>query len=270
MSEKETTPTTTTEEALDSTAPPTSKKLPADIFSDKLPKDEILPLDDAVEEKPYAVLPDIIQQPSASLNGAPAEDTGLPAAPEQQQEVPMTPAEEAQMAVQTVDWALKGYDKLHALGRYMGKIDMDKLTALHEDGKLNLKKELPIGKKTITVGRFFEEYNEEIDKNIVVTDDFKNAFRPPAIRVAIKRKWFIKDEAACLMLLGEDIISKTAMLIGLKTSINLVLSSLINKKKAKPAEGSTPPATWDTPDKKGDGEEWKEVSEEEDARIATD
>lgn len=209
--------------------------LPADLFSDKIPGQETLPLDGEVKVKDYAALPDGTgATPPPSADGTtpastvpPAEATG--AAPV----APLTPAEQESQAKQSVDLALKGYEKLHALGRWVGKVDTNELAGLHAKGDINLNQELPLGRRSTTVGGFFEEYNKGIDENIVVTDEFKDNIRPPLTRIVIKNKLFLSDELYVAMIVAEDLTTKMSMLLGLKKSAAMVLKAVTEMAKAQ-------------------------------------
>lgn len=208
--------------------------LPADLFSDKIPGQEVLPLDGEVKVKDYAALPDSTgATPPPNADGStpastvpPAEATG--AAPV----APLTPAEQESQAKQTITLMFKGYEKLHALGRWVGKVDTTELSALHSNGDINLNQELPLGKRSTTVGGFFEDYNKGIDENIVVTQELKDEITPALQRVVIKNKLFLSDELFIAMVVSEDLLTKTSMLLGLRKSANMVLSAVKKMEKA--------------------------------------
>ena len=225
------------------------KELPLDIFSDAMPEHEELPLDGQVKEQPYAAIPDAPTTesttpppppPIPNADGSttapppPPPPTGAPVVPAK------TPEEIRTEAEQLVDMLLRGYEKLHGLGRWAGKVDETELVQSHFAGKINLNQELPIGKKTITVKGFFEEYNAGIDENIQVDQEFKDKIKPPMIRIAIKRGWCLGDELYVGMLLGEDLATKTSMLIGLKKSANLVLKACHELMKKQNKENEPP------------------------------
>lgn len=276
MAEKETPePKPNTE----TTTPPIEKKvdaLPSDLFSDKIPTTETLPLDGAVKQKDYAQLPNTegTTPPPPPTNGTtppPAggevEPKSFEATPPNTVQVPTTPPADAPMteaemqsqAKQTVDLMLKGYEKLHTLGRWLGKVDENELATLHAEGKIDLNRTLPVGLKTITVQRFFSEYNQGIDQSIVVTDEFKAAIRPPLERICLKRRWFLSDEVYVAMLVSDDLATKVSLLVALKKSCNLVLKAVqeMEKKKNKPSQEKK-----ETPETFGDAAEWKEPEPE--------
>lgn len=223
---------------------PEKKELPLDIFSDAMPTSEDLPLDGAVVEKEYAVASEEVRPPTGGGTTTPPPPpitnadgtTQAPVAPPVAgvtAEPARTPEQIQSEAAQLVDMLLKGYEKLHGLGRWAGKVDETELVQEHMSGKIDLNTELPLGRKSITVKEFFHEYNASIDENIVVDDEFKEKIKPPLIRIAIKRGWALGDEMYVGMLLGEDLATKASMLIGLKKSANLVLKACHDLMKKK-------------------------------------
>lgn len=207
------------------TPPPAPDTLPEDLFSDKMPGEEILPLDGIVKEKSYAALPsDATETPSTSTDSKPSGD-GTSSAPATSVVPPPTPEEINSQAEATVKLMIRGYEKLHSLGRWIGKVDQGNLTQMHAKGKINLELVLPLGKKSITVQDFFSEYNMGIDENITVSQEFKDNITPPLKRICIKRNWLLSDEGTVLVFLGEDLSTKVSMLVGLKRSANLVLEA---------------------------------------------
>ena len=223
--------------------PPAPDTLPSDLFSDKMPGEEVLPLDGQVRHKEYASLPDATAETSSSSSTS--SDGVTPPPTPAVIEPPKTPEEINSQAEATVLLMLKGYDKLHSLGRWLGKVDQGDLTQQHAKGKIDLERILPLGKKTITVQDFFTEYNQGIDENIVVTQEFKDQITPPLKRICIKRGWLLSDEGTVLVLLGEDLSTKVSMLIGLKKSANLVLNAVQEMTKAtrEKSEGKKQPPT---------------------------
>lgn len=246
-------------------SPPPSDTLPSDLFSNKMPGEEVLPLDGEVKSKTYAALPGDGgtppptggEQKSFESGAVPTATAATPAV------APPTPAEVQSQAEQTVSLIIKGYEKLHSLGRWIGKIDPSELTALHAQGKINLEQNLPLGKKSITVGGFFQEYNAGIDENIVVSEEFKTVIRPPLQRLVVKYNILLDDLMFVGVTVTEDLVTKTSMLLGLKKSCNMVLEAVIAMQKAAtsppPREekkrepvNMDPPATEDA--------EWREPS----------
>ena len=219
---------------------PEGKKIPVDIFSDKIPNKEVLPLDGQVKTKDYAALPN--DQPGAEPGGSIPPATTPGSAATSPAATPANPEEIKNQAEQTVDLMLRGYEKLHALGRYLGKVDQNELASMHASGKMDLEQELPIGNKKVSVGNFFNEYNTELDTNISVSEDFVKNIKPPLTRICIKRNWLLSDELYVGSILAEDLTTKVSLLIGLKKSANLILAACVSiqtKKAEKEASSNT-------------------------------
>ena len=232
--------TTKPEDTTQNTNPDVKKDIPADIFSDEIPQAEIIPLAGEMNTKDYAGIKD---GPKTSSDGGsnkpPVTPTdGTTATPDPNNgPTPdpsttaaaigtKTPEEIRTEAEQMVAMMLRGYEKMHGLGRWAGKVDQNELMNQHLSGKIDLNLLLPLGKKgPVPVQQFFTDYNESIDENIVVTNKFKEEITPPLVRIAIKRGWILGDELFVAMLLSEDLATKVSMLVGLKKSANLVLEA---------------------------------------------
>ncbi len=129
--------------------------LPTDIFSDVMPDTVELPLDGAVKTKDYAKLPlgskmgggngttsnaTASTERVASTENAEVVDDGSIGATTSQstsgeqpqgEQPPLSPEEKHQQATMTVEMFLRGYEKMHSLGRYISKMDMNELATLH-------------------------------------------------------------------------------------------------------------------------------------------
>lgn len=246
------TKTETTATGKETPPPPAPDTLPSDLFSDKMPGEEVLPLDGKVKEKSYASLPNdattgdgtTTSESKTSGDGVTPPPTPAPIEP------PKTPEEVASQAAQTADLMIRGYEKIHSLGRWLGKVDQGNLTSMHSKGKINLEQVLPLGKKTITVQDFFTEYNQGIDENIVVSQEFKDNIRPPLIRECIKRNLLMNDLMYIGVLVAEDVSTKVGMLVGLKKSANLVLEackSMMDAQQEKKEKREKPPTQEEHP-----------------------
>ena len=226
-----------------------SASIPRDIFSDAMPSKEVLPLEGQVKDNPYAAIPESAVpdagQPEESIDDGnkppniPKNTAQTPA------EEPPTPAEIDSQAEFTRKLMLKGYEELHGVGRWIGKINENDLALLHMEGKIDLMHKFPVGIKQITAQEFFAAYNSSIDENIIVSQEFENLISPPLKRIIIKHKLFIGDELALIMIILKDLTFKTALLWGLKKSANLILKSLQEtmKKQSRSEKEDTQSAT---------------------------
>ena len=234
-----------TEPQTDGSATPVDK-LPDDLFSDKIPGQETLPLDGVVVQKAYASLntegsnpppppPKSGEEakPFDAGTAAPTPGTPLPPAAK-----PLTPEEINSQAQQMVDTMFKGYEKVHQLGRWIGKIDENELSAMQSEDKVDLNITLPVGKKEITFRQFFAEYNESIEQNISISEKFKTDLTPPLTRIVIKNNLLMSDELYVGMAVADDLVTKTSLLFGLKKSCGLVLKAAIDLKSAIKAQAA--------------------------------
>lgn len=260
--------------------PDGKKTIPPDAFSDEIPKNQAGPLAEEVVKKDYGSIND----PGAKTNGTNntgstttppdpnATNTGTTIDPNAPPAPPsaasIAAAEQAQTeAKQAVAMAIKGYDKLHAFGRWYGKMDQSKLASLHHTGKINLNETFPLGKDPVSASVFFETYNKNIDDTIIVTDEFKAAIEPPLVRLAIKYQIKLSDEMYVASLLADDLIPKISMLVGLKQTANLILDALHTSiKNQNDSKVSAQPKQQQAKEEKAAdpmADNWKEAQEAE-------
>lgn len=286
----------TTNTTSDSANPGEKKHIPQDIFSDEIPNNPILPLEGELKTKDYATIQDgstqqqagntnyvkstTAETTSGNIMGAPSPDNmymnnpppgvnpGMNMGPQQ----PMPGEDPRTKAEQAVKLMLRGYEKLHGIGRSLAKVDDKELMALHEAGKINLNYELPLGRKAVMAREFFDDYNNSIDELIVVEEKFKDEITPPLTRIAIKHNIGLSDEMFVAGLLIEDLGTKASIAFGLKKSTGLVLEALIQINKgqqtSKPAESGQQqnqqgPVNMDP----NDNGNWREAPVVEDAHI---
>lgn len=239
------------------------KIIPDDTFSDTIPEAEVLPLDGEVKTKDYANLADPTQ-PKTDTSGGGGGDNKPPITPNtgdlggggtippvdpnsatvSPQGPPVTPEQVKTEAEQFVKLLLRGYDKLHAVGRWAAKMDPHDLAMLDQKGKINLDANLALGTGKLPLREFFKQYNDQIEEDIVVTPEFIADITPPLERIAIKRGWGLGDEGTVGLLLAEDLGTKVALLYGLKKTCNMILESQMlivkNQQEAKAAKEKKP------------------------------
>lgn len=273
----------------------TEKKIiPDDIFSDVIPEAEVLPLDGEVKVKDYATLTDTTAKtdgggaggngnngggnntgtttppPPPGDNTPPPNPDGSTPPPPPGTEPPVTPEQAKTEAEQFVKLLLRGYDKLHAVGRWAGKMDPHDLMMLEQKGKIDLDYQLPLGTGKIGLRKFFNDYNAQIEEDITVSEEFKNDITPPLTRIAIKKGWRLGDEGTFGLLLAEDLGTKIALLYGLKKTCNMVLESCMALVKGqqdaakKKEEKNNPPKQ----EFKESGDEWREAPSADDIQDA--
>ncbi len=211
------------------------KAIPVDEFSDVIPT-TVLPLDGETPKKDYTNIKDPNTNPNTTVNPGTVPPPVNPLVTDPNVippgGVPPVQSEEARTkAEQAVKMALNLYEKLHGVGRHLGKMSEADQNSLHLAGKINLNHNLPLGKGATTLGGFIQQINDEIDENIVVEQKFKDDITPPLTRIAIKNNWGLSDEWYCLALVGEDVVTKAAVLFSMKHTLNLVLESCLRAEK---------------------------------------
>lgn len=254
------------------------KRLPADLFSDDIPKTEVNPFADKVKEKGYTNVQD---QPPPSTNGSektpppiepvfkepkgeekppPASEKAsnsefksTPAPPQASgdtttptpatAEPAKTPEEIQSNASQSVKLFWRFYEKVHGFGRWLGKVDKNDLANMHLRGKIDLKYRFPLEGDTIGAGEFFRDANTQIDKAIQVSPKLKEELSPAMERICIKRGWLLNDEMFVVMGLFDDLSTKAGLLLGVRKSCSDVLQALVamqeEKKKGELKKEST-------------------------------
>lgn len=132
--------------------------------------------------------------------------------------------EQTEAAKQTVELFLGAYDRLHWLGRKFITVDMDDLADEHRKGDINMHAKVfedeDDPQNDISVKDYFDDFNQQVEKEFVVTEQFKETVRPPLERICAKRGWGASDEMFVAFKFGEDIAMKTGILIGFKKLTN--------------------------------------------------
>ena len=139
----------------------------------------------------------------------------------------LSPAEQDQAATMAVDVALGFYDKLHWVMRSVGKISDRRLNKMRLNNEIDLNVEIAPETEesdSLSLGGFVKQINEDIDKTIVVSEEFKAAVRPPMERLAKKYGIGIGDGTYLAIKFGEDIAVKGAIMIGLRNTVNDVIT----------------------------------------------
>jgi len=217
------------------------------LFSDEMPPSEKNPFDDQVKDKPYAAIGD--NGKSATTNngidsteqkqkeGQSTEFKSTP--PPAEPDTPTKEKSETEIrgnAAQTVELFLRFYSKLHTFARFLGKYDEKKLSKEDIQGKIDLNREIRYEGQTIHAGEVFTTVNQQIDATIVVSEDFKRAFSPPAERICIRRGWLLGDELYVGSLLFDDITGKMGVLIGIRKSVSNIYDALVEEMAEKKRE----------------------------------
>lgn len=154
-----------------------------------------------------------------------------------------------------VDTVLDVYESLHQFGANAVKFSEDEMRKLILEGKLDPNRLVTVDEmgNQVSISQFVTEFNAQVDEAIAPDPSFRKKVTPVMVRVFMKRGWGMTDEQYLMALFGKDIFSKAAIGVGLRKSINLVISTLIDEKESqrvqqemasmppKPAPKPTPP-----------------------------
>ena len=154
-----------------------------------------------------------------------------------------------------VDTVLDVYESLHQFGANAVKFSEDEMRKLILEGKIDPNRLVTVDESgsQVTISQFVSEFNAQVDEAIAPDPSFRKKVTPVMVRVFMKRGWGMTDEQYLMALFGKDIFSKAAIGIGLRKSINMVISTLIDEKETqrleqemasmppKPAPQPTPP-----------------------------
>jgi hypothetical protein len=145
-----------------------------------------------------------------------------------------------------VDTVLDVYDSLHQFGANAVKFSEDEMRKLILEGKIDPNRLVTVDEtgSQVTISQFVSEFNAQVDETIAPDPSFRKKVAPVMVRVFMKRGWGMTDEQYLMALFGKDAFSKAAMGIGLRKSINLVISTLVDEKESQRLEqemASMPP-----------------------------
>ena len=137
-----------------------------------------------------------------------------------------------------VDTVLDIYDSLHQFGANAVKFSDDEFRKLVLEGKLDPNRLVTIDEmgNQVPISQFVAEFNNQVDEAIAPDPAFRKKVTPVMVRVFMKRGWGMTDEQYLLAMFGKDIFSKAAVGIGLRKSINLVISTLVDEKESQRLE----------------------------------
>ena len=92
---------------------------------------------------------------------------------------------------------------------------------MQQEGEINLNVEIPYEyNKTIKAGEFFQEYNNQAENLLSVTDEFKEEVTPVLKKVLQKRGLGLTPEQQLMYMFGKDIAGKAVMFISMKSQLN--------------------------------------------------
>jgi len=180
------------------------------------------------------------ETPTEILNKAPV-DNSVPQKPVAPTPVvsdwnTLTEKEKSDAAAQTTDMILGVYDKLHYFARSAIKVDDEKILEDHAADKINMYEATvecdDDPEKEVTIQDFWKDFNKQVDERFVVSDQFKQAVRPPMERMCMKYGLGASDGLFLAYKFGEDAATKIAMVVGFKKTVNN-MTEMFEKRHAK-------------------------------------
>jgi hypothetical protein len=141
---------------------------------------------------------------------------------------------------QAAKMIIQGYEWLHILANKGLKVSERKLNKMQANGEINLNAmiDYDYGKK-IRAGEFFQEYNNQIDGILSVSEDFKEEVTPVLERVLAKRGIGMSDEQYLMYLFGKDIAGKTLIFIQQKAQVRQMIQSIKDSTASQPVFNET-------------------------------
>jgi len=136
-----------------------------------------------------------------------------------------------------VEAVLDGYTQLNRFGNKLVQFSPDKVDEMMRNGEIDPNISLPIDGQNVGIGEYINEYNKQVGDVISVSEEFKNKVRPVMTRVFMKRGIGMTDEQLLMYYFGIDIITKGAMIVGLRKQN----ANLIENLKQITSEGATAP-----------------------------
>lgn len=107
-------------------------------------------------------------------------------------------------------------------------VNEKKLNEMIAEGEIdpNIKFQVDASGKTATPRIFAQEWNETVQENLAMDEDFVERVREPLIRICEKRGFALTDEQYLGIEIGKDLITRTAIAWDLKKSAGMILEQL--------------------------------------------
>lgn len=139
----------------------------------------------------------------------------------------LSPSEQDQASKMAADLFLGAYEKGHVLAQQVCTVSDRRLNKMKLNNEIDLDIEIAPETKTenaMTLGGFVNQINTNIKSELVVTEEFKSEVREPLQRLAKKMGIGVSDEWYVIGKFGMDIAQKGAIVVGLRNTINDMLS----------------------------------------------
>jgi hypothetical protein len=134
-------------------------------------------------------------------------------------------AEKKEAATHMAKLVMDAYEGLNKFANKAVQISPTKVRKLVAEGELDLSVEIPYeADKTISMGEFIEEFNEQNKETFVVTKEFKKEVMPVLIRVLEKKGAGLNDEQFLGFMVLKDIGVKAFLGFQIRSSLNDVIN----------------------------------------------
>lgn len=138
-------------------------------------------------------------------------------------------------STQMVDLFLDLYANAHQWVKPMARIKEKKIIELEAKGLIDATDTLQVDQDgtRITARELVSSTNESIDNILTPDPTFNGKVREPMIREFSKRGWGLTDMQYILMMFGQDIATKGAMIVGVRKNMNSILDIYKEQKKER-------------------------------------
>ena len=134
-------------------------------------------------------------------------------------------AEKREAATHMAKLVMDAYEGLNKFANKAVQISPNKVRKLVAEGELDLSIEIPYeADKTISMGEFIEEFNEQNKETFVVTKEFKKEVMPVLVRVLEKKGAGLNDEQFLGFMVLKDIGVKAFIGFQIRSALNDVLN----------------------------------------------
>ena len=125
-----------------------------------------------------------------------------------------------------VEAVLDGYSQLNSFANKLVQFNINKVQKSIRDGEIDPNLLIPVSGTPMTPIEYMEEYNAQTKDVISVSDEFKDKVRPVMLRVFMKRNIGMTDEQLLGYYFGVDLLTKGAMVFGLRSQQKELIDSL--------------------------------------------
>ena len=153
-------------------------------------------------------------------------------------------------ATQMVDLVLDVYANAHQWIKPLAKVKEKKIVELEAKGLIDPTDTLQVDYDgtQITARELVSSTNESIEDILTPDPTFNGKVREPMIREFSKRGWGLTDMQYILMMFGQDVATKGAMIMSVRKNMSSILDIYKDKQKERKQAESRQPVTQVEPD----------------------